>query len=214
MTQQDLLDLTNLSLPDARKLAKEKWGDFADDAMSARKEIRSLFENKTRALDEARKNGAEREKMSQERYQKWEKDTKGHISTVWNESNAAAQADPENGQYFKPVEGDDTRNQLLGKGFALVDKAFAENPMDPRLTPDQRAEAVKHHAAVRNRAAAFGPMKYLIRKLQQENAELKKANEQFKDSEPKTAGGTTTPAGGATTSARDRMHAAGDKYAR
>ena len=214
MEAKDILDLVNLELPDARALAKAKWGDFADDAMSARKEIRNLFETKTRALDEARKNGAEREKQTQERVQKWMADTTKHVGTVWNEANAEAVADPENGQYFKPVEGDDTRNQLLGKGFALVDKGFSQNPMDPKLTPEQRTEAVRRHAAIRNRAAAFGPLKYLVKKLTQEVAELKKANGQFKTSAPPTAGGTTAPATGATTSARERMRQAGEKYVR
>jgi hypothetical protein len=136
------------------------------------------------------------------------------VGTVWNEANAEAVADRENGQYFKPVEGDDTRNQLLGKGFALVDKGFSENPMDPKLTPEQRTEVVRRHAAIRNRAAAFGPLKYLVKKLTQEVADLKKANGQFKTSAPPTAGGTSTPSAGATTSARERMRQAGEKYVR
>ena len=214
MEAQDMLDLVNLELPDARALAKAKWGDFADDVMIARKEIRNLFEAKRDALDEARKTGAQREKENNDRSQKWATETNAHVRTTWDEANKAALNDPNNGEFFKPAEGDETRNQLLGKGFALVDKAFSENPMDPKLTPEQRADVVRRHAAVRNRAAAFGPMKYLVKKLQNEIDELRKLNEKFKGSTPTTAGGTNTASAPASGKARDRMHNAGDKYAR
>lgn len=210
----DVLALVNLPLADAKKLAKEKWGDFTEEAMMARKEIRDTFEAKNKALDEARKTGAEREKQFKERSQKWQADTTKAIKETWDGENQRALNDPVNGEFFKSVEGDDTRNQLLGKGFALVDRAFSENAMDPKLKPEDRVAIVKRHAAVRNRAAAFGPMKYLIHKLQGEIAELKKANGQFKESQPSTAGGTTTATTTAPASARARMQAAGEKYAR
>lgn len=201
MEAKDILDLVNLELADARDLADAKWGKFAGDAMAARKEIRTLFDSRARALAEARKTGAEREKQMTERQQKYVRDTNAHIKTTWDQANQAALADPNNGEYFKPVEGDDTRNQLLGKGFSLVDKAFSQNPMDPNLTPEQRAEVVRTHAAVRNRAAAFGPMKYIISKLREKLAALEKANREFKQSQPPAAGGTdrgapTAPTGG------------------
>lgn len=214
MEVKDILDLVNLELGDARDLADTKWGKFASDAMQARKEIRDLFHARSKALEEARKTGEEREKQTTERQLKWKVDTDKHIKTTWETANQAALADPNNGEFFKPAEGDETRNQLLGKGFALVDKAFAENPMDPRLTPEQRAEIVKRHAAVRNRAAAFGPMKYIISKLKAKLAELEKANGQFKDSTPPTAGGTAAPSGQGPTSGRAKMYAAQEKFSK
>lgn len=216
MVPNDILDLVNLSLPDARKLANEKWGDFAQDAMAARKEIKDLFESKTKALDEARKTGADREKTFQENAKKWRDGVQKQIKDTWDTSNKAALDHPINGEFFKPAEGDDTRNQLLGKGFALVDEAFGKNPSDPKLTPEERAAIVKKHAAVRNRAAAFGPMKYLIAKLREKLAALEKSNGEFKASTPPAGGGTAAPGGGAPGggSAATRMRAAGDKYAR
>lgn len=216
MEAKDILDLVNLELPDARKLATEKWGDFAQDAMSARKEIRDLFEKKTQALDEARKNGADREKTFQENAKKWRDNVQKQIKETWDTSNKAALEHPVNGEFFKPVEGDDTRNQLLGKGFALVDEAFGKNPNDPNLTPEERASIVKKHAAVRNRAAAFGPMKYLIAQLRKKLADLEKTAGEMRSSTPPAGGGTAGPGGGAPGggTARDRMRQAGDKYAK
>ena len=208
MEAKDLLDLVNLDSPNARDLADAKWGKFAGDAMAARKEIRALFDSRIKALDEARKSGAEREKQMTERQQRVQKQTNAEIKTTWDAANQAALADPNNGEYFKPVEGDETRNQLLGKGFALVDKAFSQNPTDPRFTPEQRAEVVRRHAAVRNRAAAFGPMKYIIAKLKQQIADLEKANGKFKESEPPASGGT---AAGGTPATVEREGEAGGR---
>ncbi len=216
MEAKDILDLVNLELPDARKLATEKWGDFAQDAMLARKEIRDLFEKKTQALDEARKNGADREKTFQENAKKWREGVQKQIKDTWDSSNKAALDHPINGEFFKPVEGDDTRNQLLGKGFALVDEAFGKNPNDQNLSAEERAAIVRKHAAVRNRAAAFGPMKYLIVQLRKKLADLEKTAGEMRSSTPPAGGGTAAPGGGAPGggSARDRMRQAGDKWAK
>ena len=214
VVHQDILDLMNLSLPDANKLAREKWGDFANEAMAARKELRTLFNAKITALEEARKTGADREKQFEENRKKWQDGVQKHIKDTWDAANQAAASDARNGEYFKPVEGDDTRNQLLGKGFALVDEAFGKNPMDPKLTPEERAAVVRKHAAVRNRAAAFGPMKYIIARLRAEVEALKKANGEFKGSQPPAGGGTSAGGAAPTSGAKDKMRAAGDKYAR
>ena len=215
MQASDILDLVNLELPDARNLADEKWGKFASDAMQARKEIRNLFEAKNKALDDAKKTGAEREKQTRERATKWQQDTTKFIAEKWTGFKQAALKDPKIGEFLNPADGDDTRNQLLGKGFALVEKAFAVNPMDAKLTPQQREEAIRDHARVYNRAAAYGPMRYVITKLQSEIAALKKSNGEFKKSTPPTGGGGG-PQGGApaTTSARDAMRRAGERYSK
>jgi len=213
---EDLLDLMNLPLAEARKMANEKWGEFSQDAMIARKEIRDLFEKKTQALDEARKTGADREKQFQENAKKWREQTQAHIKATWDSEHQKAMEHPVNGEFFKPVDGDETRNQILGKGFALVDAAFSKSTTDPRLTPEEREAVIRKQVAVRNRAAAFGPMKYLILKLRQQLADLEKAHSQLQGSTPPAGGGTAAAGPGAPQggSARDKMRAAGDKYAR
>jgi hypothetical protein len=114
-------------------------------------------------------------------------------------------ADEKNGPFFKPVEGDEHWNQRLAKGFELVDRAFAENPLDPNLTSEQRAAVVRRHAAVRNRAAAFGPLKYKVSQLETKVAELTKELEQFKGSTP-TVGDRRAATGiGQPASAREEV---------
>jgi hypothetical protein len=187
---QDLLNLVNLPLQEARKVANELYGDFADDVMAHRKEIKNLFAARASALEDAKKTGAARDKERAQMAQAHQAQATDLIKKTWEKANAAAVTDPENGKYFTPVEGDQEGNQRLAKGFELVDRALAENPFDPKLTPEQRAAVVQRHAAVRNRAAAFGRLKAHLTKAESRIAELTKELEQFKASTPPT---TTTP---------------------
>jgi hypothetical protein len=194
-TSQDILDLVNLPLGAARSLANERFGEFADDVMAHRKEIRGLFDQRQAALEEARKTGTQREQELQQQRQANQEKIVGEIKTEWQKANDEALADEKNGSFFKPIEGDEHWNQRLAKGFELVDRAFSENPEAPNLTPEQRKSIVRRHAAVRNRAAAFGPMKHKISTLETKLAELTKELEQFKGSEP--AAGGRQPSNGA-----------------
>lgn len=203
---QDIMDLVNLPLQKARELADSLYGHFANDVMAHRTKIKDLFKKRGLALDEAKKSGAAREQQQREQHQKTYTEISEQVKTHWERSNADALADPANGQFFKPVEGDEHWNQRLAKGFELVDRAFAESPLDPKLNAEQRAAVVKRHAAVRNRAAAFGPLKYKLSKVEAENAALKKELEQFRGSEPDLGGQRQAQVnGGGPANARDSV---------
>lgn len=205
----DLLALVNLPLGKAREVANQTFGEFADDVMLHRKEIRNLFEAQQQALENERKAGAERDKLRSEQFEKQRSDTQNLIRQTWDKENEAVRNHEKYGKFFSPVEGDEEGNSRLQKGFELVDKAFAANPVDPSLSPEQRVQAVRLHAAVRNRAAAFGRLTGTISKLESENAALKAELEQFKNSTPPTGGqGSTTPPTTAPASARDLVFSA------
>jgi hypothetical protein len=216
MQAQDILDLVNQELPDARKMAVEKFGDFAQDAMAARKEIRDLFEAKEAALEEAKKTGAEREKTEQSKRQTWLQKTQKLIKDTWATANQRAVENATNGEFFKPVDGDDIRNSTLDKGYRQVDEAFALNPWDAKLSDEERKKAVEKHAIIRNRSAAYGVLKLINQRLKAERDAFQKELEAIKKSTPPTGGGAPPSNGSAVIGgkARDRMHAAGDKYAR
>jgi hypothetical protein len=214
VTQQDIMDLVVLPLGKARELADSLYGTFANDVMEHRKEIKNLLQKRTDALAKGKAEGAEREKTLREQHQKTYSEVSEQVKSHWAKANEAALADERNGQFFKPVEGDENWNQRLAKGFELVDRAFAENPLDPRLTAEQRAGVVKRHAAVRNRAAAFGPLKYKVSKLEAENEALKKDLAQYSDSVPTTGGQRITPSNGnGPASTRDSVFSNLRKYA-
>lgn len=209
VTSQDLLNLVNLPLGQARELADALYGPFADDVMTHRKEIRNLFETRNAALAEAKEKGAEREKQRQEQFQTFNKQTTEAVRKTWETANQAAAKDEKYGKYFVPVEGDEEGNQRLGKGFQLVDRAFSDpSPTDPRLTAEQRSDIVRRHAAVRNRAAAFGRLVLQNTKLAEQVTALQKKLDGYKESTPSPTTETRPPVANGGGSARDRMFGA------
>lgn len=187
VTDTDLIELVNLPLGRAREIADQVFGPFADDVMAHRKEIRELFEKQHSALEKAKSEGATREQQFREQIQKAHAAISQTVKQTWDQVNQSILEDQQTGAFFKPKEGNEEWNGRLEKGFKLVDQAFAENPMDPRLTAEQRASIVKRHAAVRNRAAGWGPLRHentvLTKKIQELESELK----QYKESTPSPA---------------------------
>lgn len=207
-THQDLLEICQLPLNKARELANAVFGDFADDIMAYRKEIKSLFSARESALKEAKETGATRDKTQRELMAKQTGEIHEQVKASWEKATQEYTSDERYARFFTPVEGDQDGNQRLAKGFALVDRAWAENPADPRLTPEQRAAAVRRNAAVRFRAAAFGRVVALLNASHAELEATRNELAQFKGSVPPT-GGTPTPPGenGQPATAHDRIFA-------
>lgn len=190
-TVADLTRMVNMDLGDAREYAEATFGPFANDMMQHRKDIINLFRQQSEAIEKAKTSGEQRVKEAQERLKSTNEQIQKFVTETWTKSNETAMAHEKYGKFFKPVDGDKEVNQRLAKGFELVDRAFNESPMDPKLTPEQRRDVIERHAAVRNRAAAFGRLVYELNKAGEEVAALKKELEQFRSSEPGTQGGRT-----------------------
>lgn len=201
----DLLALVNMPLGQALEAAKQTFGDYAEYVMGHRQKIRELFDAQSQALDEAKKTGAERAKQKTEMNQKRFADLQGEIRNTWDKANEYAAKHEVYGKFFGPVEGDTEGNAALDKGLKLVDQAFGENPMNPNLTPEQRAQVVKRHAAVRYRAAAFPRLHKAYTKLQAEVEALQKDLAKYQASTPPIGGGQPQSAGGNGGSARDQV---------
>lgn len=213
-TANDLLALVNLPITKARELAEQNFGSFANDIMQHRKEIRQLLETRNEALDRAKKTGIDELKKRTETQQREKQEVTKFIGETWQTVNKEVLDDAALGSFFKPVEGDDQGNAMLEKGFKLVDEAFAANPEDPKLTPDQRKDIIKKHAAIRNRAAAFGRMRHQIKAKDSRIAELEKKLAEYEKSEPTTQGSEEVPNTQATGSAWDSVRADLRKRAR
>jgi hypothetical protein len=211
VNHQDILQLCQMPLAEARKFANDKYGDFADDMMQHRKEIRNLFQARQQALKEAKENGSKRLKEQTDLAQATIQKIQQHVTDTWTSANEAVTKDPSYGTYFTPVEGDQDGNQRLAKGFALVDRAFTENPNDPRLSTEERTAVVKRHAAVRARAAGFGRLRSWYEAAKARVEELEKELGQYKASTPETGGAPAGPEGaaaGAPSSGWARVQAA------
>ncbi len=194
MNAEDILELVNASDVKAKKLAIEKYGDMEGLVMQHRDKIRQLFEHQASEEQKARSEGSDREKAQTEKQQREFGELAGVVKETWSKANSDITADPKYGQFFTPVDGDEQGNQRLAKGFELADRAFSENPTAPGLTKEQRQEIVKRHAAVRNRAAAFGKLVYMNQQKDTRIAELQKLVDEYKGSEPDTSG--SKPNGG------------------
>lgn len=215
-TPQDLDTICMAGPVEAKTLAKEMFGDWADDVLAYRREIRGLLDQRSAALNEAKKNGQTRLQEMSANQQKAITQMQSEIRTYWETANKSALEDPERGQWFKPVEGNTEINSRLEKGFKIVDEAFSLNPADPKLTSEQRKRAVELHAAVRNRAAAFGRLWYENHVLAQKLDAVEKELAGFKKSTPGQNGqpAAPNPAAGAPQSAWARLQAELEKKAR
>ena len=159
-------------------------GVKASTVTQLREKVLDLSRKATTHLKEQTEAGAAKLKEFQEQSEKVQSQIKEHITKTWDAANKALLEDPKIGDMFKQREGDPEWNQRLAKGFELTDRAFAENASDPNLTPEQRAGIVKRHAAVRNRAAAFGALRFEVSRLQQQLAAANKELSDYRGSEP------------------------------
>lgn len=187
-TSEDLLEIVNLPPDKAIERAEELFGKLGNWVAERAEHIQNLFSERQEALAKAKTTGADREKQMTEKQQRLYSEIIDGVKTEWHKAHEAALADEQNGKFFKPVEGDEEWNKHLEEGFTFADAAMSLNPLDPNITPEDRAKAVRKHNAMRNRAAAYKPMKYKLGKLESKVAELEKELGQFKQSEPKTGG--------------------------
>ena len=173
---------------DAAEFAATHFGSKASVVMYHRERVQELSGNADRAVEEYRTKGSEQEKQTREQHEAFAKSVGGEVSQIWKSCvDTATEKYP---QWSKPVEGDANGNAFLERGMALANKAFSSfNVYDPRLTKEQRAEMVKVHAAVFNKAAWFDRLAYQKSAVEKELAAARKELEQYKASEPGSGSG-------------------------
>jgi hypothetical protein len=212
-TVQDIERLVNSPLGVARKMADEMFGSFANDAMNMRGKIVELYEAQQEAITKAKTDGESWQRTQSEAQTKQMEALRQEVVQTWKKANEEALADARYSQYFKPKEGDTEWNQRLTKGTELVDKAFAT--MRPDFsTGEPRAEVIKRHAAIRQRAIAFGPLRHAYEKVVAEAKTWREKYEAIAKSSPPTGqGAAKTKGNGDPVRARDRLFAELDKHA-
>lgn len=200
--QQDVWSLVNLPITEAQEKAEQLFGKFHGTAMAAREEILDLQEARSNALEEGKKLGSVREQQRKEQIQTRQKQTEAYIKKTWESVNAEFLADRTTAEYFTPKVAEEGKtltpeetkfNELLDKGFKLVEQAWSSHPLSPTLTEEQRQESMKMQAAVRFRAASFGPLKHMNKQLQKKVSALEKDLAQFRESTPAAGGSRPSP---------------------
>lgn len=216
VTTEDMQALLSLPLGEAKKLADERFGEFADVAMQHRKAIRDLSKQRGEALESAKKNGGERQKQLTEQQQAQE-------ATFFRELGTVAQGiikEMMEGPYavdFKPIsipEGKQPTpeekewNEQIQRGYSEVEKYLVLNPQLLRnaKTPDERREIVAYQIALRNRAAAYPAMRRRSIRQAQRIKTLESELAKFDATTPSPTNGQSRQGGGAppTTSARSQ----------
>jgi hypothetical protein len=223
-TADDMVALTMLPLQEAQDKAEELFGKFADRAMAHRDKIIETSELRQKALDDAKTNGAQRETQTKEQRQKQLGEVLKFTRDAFKAISDEILANPKIGPDFSPrlpQEGQQpTReekqwNDSLAAGFKLVDEGWSKNPTDHRLTVDERKTIIAQHAAIRNRAAGWKPLKLENRWLQKRISELETELKQYSESTPGTRG-SVPPANGQRSggTALERLHAGIEEAAR
>jgi uncharacterized phage infection (PIP) family protein YhgE len=184
----DLVQIGNMPLQQAAKVAREMFGDAAEDILAHRRTIRELTIQQDKALTKAKQEALERRKTEEvENRQRAEK-----YQTVWKqESEALAAKYP---KWMKPVEGDEEGNKILNSGYEDVDRFFN----DSSLAPEER---VKLHAKIRMRAANHDRMALRLKRMAGKLQELKTKLSEYESSAPPT--GKTTPRMGRASTGMD-----------
>jgi hypothetical protein len=173
---------------DAADAAHEMFGNRAPIAMYHREQVQQKNSARNAALDEFRKNGAEREKVRQETMTKQQKAVYEEANTTWKK--LVTEPLEKFPHIFKHVDGDTEGNEALTKGFEFAQDAFKHmNALDPRLTPEQRNSILEKQAVVFNKAAAFDRAWILYGRASKEAKALKKELAQYRASEPGGADG-------------------------
>ena len=202
-------------LTEAQDVAEAMFGKFANHIMGFRKEIIDLNDAQQSALKDAYDNSIKRAEDQKSQIERYQTETADQIKQLWDQANAEFSERKDLAFIFKPADTDEDAKGRLSKGYELVDKAFALNSADPRLTPQQRAEAVKMHAAVRMRAAGFGPLRFQYNAALARISALEKELAQFKDTVPTTGGnGAPDSAPPSNGKAWDQIRAGLQKIAR
>jgi hypothetical protein len=201
ITFNDLNELLFMNRTARRDVCKTLFGEDAGDVIEQVKNIQTHLTARTEAIEAEKKNGAERERQAKETLQNQITQTKAQIQAEWKAINDEFMQDPVNSEYFKPKVIEDGKeatpeekewNESLGKGFKLVDAAFKGMQLASNLTPEQRKEMIRHHVALRYRAAAFGPIKRLAKRLQGTIDRMQKELSGYTASTPGTNGQQAT----------------------
>ncbi len=164
--KQDFLSLIEMPLKEASRYANMLFGDAAPQILAMRTQIRTLNEQRKKALADAEKNSAE---VSKKRLaeQAEQQRLNQQVWTKADEKIVTRYPD-----LFGKIDGDEDHNKLLEKGLKDFDEAISpESPM----TSDRRLTVM---AGMRRYAAAFPATVRKLRlyedKVEELEAELKK----------------------------------------
>ncbi len=178
---------------EARKLAKQLFGEDYTIAMAHREKVMELNSSRQNALNEQRTKGAEREKAQLEQRTKAQTEAAKAREQLWSAANKDFAE--KHKEWFEPIEGDEVGNKMLTSDMAVTDALFGDTS---HLPPEK---VIKLHSEMRNRASAAGRLAHLLKQTQTKLAEATEKLKGYEGSEPKegaAVGEKATPTSGRT----------------
>ena len=174
-TVNDFNKIYSLPRAQAKQLAKQMFGDDADEVMGHRKTVSDLAEKAQEALVDRRKNfqtykQQEESKKAQEQIA---------IQKLWETANEQISKDPKRAMYWGEDPDDPEANKALASGFKLADEFFSEERDNMK-----QADRVEFDAYIRHTIAMGPRLAYKVKKLEAENNALKEENSQLRGSAP------------------------------
>jgi len=175
---------------EASDWAHDKFGNRAPIALFARERAQELNSARTKAVEDYRKNGSEREKARSMEAQSFQKTMSEAID------RHMAQASEKFPKWFKPDPTDTKGNEILERDQHIVARVVANGkPLkdgETQWTPEQFAG---HLAAIRHKAAAFNRLARQHTTASKRIAELEAELAGYKKSTPGSGDGkgTSTP---------------------
>lgn len=182
LTPQDIASLANMDPAAARLEIKNRFPEDAAEVRGYVDKIRDMAYAQDQALEAQKTKGGEWQTQQAEKM----KAAHEANSKLWAQFSKEA---AEKHAALRPVEGDDERNMKLEKATAFVQKALSSKASDPNLTEEQRAEVIKQHVAVRNRAIAYSVLMHENKALKAQLAEKEAALKAFDESAPTDGNG-------------------------
>ncbi len=218
VSAKDIQALTNMNLADAKKHAVAVFGDFANEAMGHRKAIIDLYKKRSQAIDDAKTKGAEREQQKQTQTQEQVSALHKEIGGLHQQITQAAMADKAVAKYISPIvpaegktltEEEQEWNRELEAGEKFVAEGWSRSPLEPGISKEEKANRVKRHVAIWNRAKAFRGLRLRYERAEKRLSELQKTLNEIQDSNPpaggRVVGARTAAKKGAKQSFHDRL---------
>ncbi len=189
---------------EARKLAKWKFGSDANEVMAHREKVLEANRQRHNALEDFKKNGAEREKLGAEQRAKQQKEYVEFQSKL-RETHYSKWAE-QNKEAVTLDETDTDGKSILERDRAVTDRLFRP---DHGFSNEKQVEL---HAAMRNRAAHYGVVQHKLKLAQKQLSEMAAKLKGYEESEPGEGTGAQPKSNGAPADTMRGVLDSMDKY--
>lgn len=189
---------------EARKLAKWKFGSDANEVMAHREKVLEANRQRHGALEDFKKNGAEREKIGNEQRAKQQKEF-ADFQAKLRETHYPKWAE-QNKESVTLDEADTDGKSILERDRSVTDKLFSA---DHGFSKEKQVEL---HAAMRNRAAHYGVVQHKLKLAQKQISEMAAKLKGYEESEPGEGTGNQAKSNGAPADTMRGVLDSMDKY--